>query len=41
MKDDDALRPKELETENERQLRMVADLTLDNAIFKEASTGNF
>ena len=32
---------KELEKENSRLKRAVADLTLDNLILKEASKGNF
>jgi len=32
---------KELEKENQRLKRAVADLTLDNLILKEASKGNF
>ena len=32
---------KELEQENSRLKRLVADLSLDNAILKEASRGNF
>jgi len=34
-------RLKELEKENTRLKRIVADLSLDNAILKEASRGNF
>jgi len=33
-------RLKELEKENARLKRLVADLSLDNAILKEASRGN-
>jgi len=33
-------RLKELEKENTRLKRLVADLSLDNAILKEASRGN-
>jgi len=33
-------RLKELEKENTRLKRIVADLSLDNAILKEASRGN-
>jgi len=33
-------RLKELEKENSRLKRLVADLSLDNAILKEASRGN-
>jgi putative transposase len=36
-----AKRLKELEQENSRLKRAVADLTLDNQILKEASEGNF
>ena len=36
-----AKRLKELEKENSRLKRAVADLTLDNQILKEASEGNF
>jgi putative transposase len=32
---------KELQKENTRLKRLVADLSLDNAILKEASRGNF
>ena len=32
---------KELEQENTRLKRLVADQTLDNAILKEVSRGNF
>ena len=38
---DQARRLKELETENSRLKRAVADLTLDNLILKEVSTGKF
>lgn len=38
---DQARRLKELERENSRLKRAVADLTLDNLILKEASKGNF
>ena len=38
---DQAKRLKELEQENSRLKRAVADLTLDNLILKEASKGNF
>ena len=34
-------RLKELEKENGRLKRLVVDLTLDNAILKEATRGNF
>lgn len=36
-----ARRLKELETENNRLKRAVAELTLDNQILKEVSTGKF
>jgi putative transposase len=38
---DQAHRLKELEVENSRLKKLVADLSLDNAILKEASRGNF
>jgi len=38
---DQVKRLKQLETENTRLKRSVADLTLDNQILKEASEGNF
>lgn len=38
---DQAKRLKELEAENSRLKRAVADLTLDNQILKEVSTGKF
>ncbi len=41
MRIDQARRLKELEKENGRLKRLVADLTLDNAILKEATRGNF
>ena len=41
MRVDQARRLKELEKENGRLKRLVADLTLDNAILKEVSRGNF
>jgi putative transposase len=41
MRIDPARRLKELEQENSRLKRLVADLSLDNAILKEASRGNF
>ena len=37
---DQAQRLRELEQENSRLKRLVADLSLDNAILKEASRGN-
>ena len=41
MRLEQARRLKELEKENGRLKRLVADLTLDNAILKEAALGNF
>ncbi len=38
---DQARRLKELEKENARLKRLVADQALDNAILKEVSSGNF
>lgn len=38
---DQARRLKDLEAENTRLKRAVADLTLDNLILKEVSTGKF
>ena len=38
---DQAKQFKELETENAPLKKLVADLSLDNAIFKEAASGNF
>jgi len=38
---DQARRFKELEKENARLKKLVADLSLDNAILREASKGNF
>jgi transposase-like protein len=40
MKVDQAKRFKELERENARLKKLVADLSLDDAILKEASRGN-
>jgi len=40
MRIEQAKRLKELEKENSRLKRLVADLSLDNAILKEASRGN-
>ncbi len=40
MRVDQARRLKELEQENSRLKRLVADLSLDNAILKEVSRGN-
>ena len=41
MRVDQAKRLKELELENARLKKLVADLSLDNAILKEANRGNF
>ena len=41
MKLDQAKRLKELERENTRLKRIVADLSIDNSILKEVSRGNF
>ena len=41
MRVDQAKRLKELEKENIRLKKLVADLLLDNAILKEANRGNF
>lgn len=41
LKSDQAKRLKELEKENVRLRGIVADLSLDNAILKEASKGNY
>ena len=38
---DQARRLKELEQENARLKKLVADLSLDNAILKEVNRGNF
>ena len=38
---DQVKRLKQLESENTRLKRAIADLTLDNQILKEASEGNF
>jgi cell division protein FtsB len=40
MRIEQAKRLKELEQENSRLKRVVADLALDNAILKEAARGN-
>ncbi len=40
MRVDQAHRLKELEQENSRLKRLVADLSLDNSILKEAARGN-
>jgi putative transposase len=41
MRIEQAKRLKELEKENTRLKKLVADLSLDNAILKEVSRGNF
>lgn len=41
MRIDQAKRLKDLEVENTRLKKLVADLSLDNAILKEAARGNF
>jgi putative transposase len=41
MRIDQAHRLKQLEQENTRLKKLVADLSLDNAILEEASRGNF
>ena len=41
MQVDQAKRMKDLEQENSRLKKLVADLSLDNAILKEVSRGNF
>jgi putative transposase len=41
MRLEQARRLKELEKDNGRLKRLVADLTLDNAVLKEAIRGNF
>jgi putative transposase len=41
MRIEQARRLKELEKENGRLKRLVANLTLDNAILKEVTRGNF
>ena len=38
---DQAKRLKQIEAENSRLKRAIADLTLDNRILKEAAEGNF
>ena len=40
MKTDEVKRLKELERENERLKKLVAELSLDNQILKEAAKGN-
>ena len=41
MRVEQAKRLKDLEKENSRLKKLVADITLDNAILKEAARGNF
>ena len=41
MRIEQARRLKDLEQENSRLKKLVADLSLDNAILKEAARGNF
>ena len=41
MRVDQAKRLKDLEVENSRLKKLVADLSLDNSILKEAARGNF
>lgn len=41
MRVDQAKRLKELEFENARVKKLVADLSLDKAILKKAASGNF
>ena len=41
MRTDQARRMKEVEKENIRLKKLVAELSLDNAILKEVSRGNF
>jgi transposase-like protein len=41
MRVEQAKRLKELEKENSQLKKLVADITLDNAILKEAARGNF
>jgi transposase-like protein len=41
MRVDQARRLQELEKENSRLKKLVADISLDNAILKEAARGNF
>ena len=41
MRVEQAKRLKELEKENNRLKKLVADITLDNAILREAARGNF
>jgi putative transposase len=41
MRIDQAKRLKELEVQNTQLKKLVADLSLDNSILKEAARGNF
>ena len=41
LKSDQVKRMKDLETENQRLRKAIADLTLDKLILQEASRGNF
>ena len=41
MRIEQARRLKELEKENSRLKKLVADLSLDNSILKEAARGNY
>jgi cell division protein FtsB len=41
MRTSQAKKLKELEKENQRLKKLVAELSLDNAILKEVSEGNF
>ncbi len=41
MRLEQAKRLKDIEKENARLKKLVADISLDNAILKEASEGNF
>jgi cell division protein FtsB len=41
MRVEQAKRLKDMEKENTRLKKLVADLSLDNAILKEAARGNF
>ena len=41
MRVDQSRRMKDLEQQNSKLKKLVADLSLDNAILKEASQGNF
>jgi transposase-like protein len=41
LKSDQVRRMKELETENQRLRKAIADLTLDKLILQEAAQGNF